>query len=163
PETVSASPSSAYDPAIALLPGGDLAVVWTDTRSGHPQIELRVRIRGVWQAETPLSLAKGDGHHATIGADANGMVQVAWLQDDSRTRQILFKRFAYFAPFGSPAPVTFAGEVPDTPSLEVLPGGSSYLVWSDRAASPRLYFARFHPDSGVCARIPLTFPPTGSQ
>ena len=163
PETVSASPSSAYDPAIACLPGGDLAVVWTDTRSGRPQIYLRVRIRGVWQAETPLSPSQGDGHHATIGADAHGMVQVAWLQDVAGMRQILFKRFAYFAPFGSPAPVTFAGETPDTPALEVLPGGSSYLVWSDRAASPRIYFARFHPDSGVSARIPLTFTPSGSQ
>lgn len=163
PETVSASPSSAYDPAIACLPGGDLAVVWTDTRSGRPQIYLRVRIRGVWQSETPVTLAKGDGHHATIGADTHGMVQVAWLQDTAGTRQLLFKRFAYFAPFGSPVPVTSADEVPDIPALEVMPGGSSYLVWSDRAASPRIYYARFSPDSGVTARIPLTFLPSGPQ
>lgn len=163
PEIVSASPSSANDPAIACLPGGDLAVVWTDTRGGRPQIYLRVRIRGVWQPEVAMTQAKGDGHHATIGADAHGMVQVAWLQDNAGTRQILFKRFAYFAPFGSPVPVTGAGEVPDTPALEVLPGGSSYLVWSDRASSPRLYFARFHPDSGVSARIALTNAPTGAQ
>jgi len=164
PEVVSQSPVSALDPAIACLPGGDLAVVWTDLRTGKSQIFIRVRIRGTWQPETPITDLDGDGHHASVGADAHGMVQVAWIQDrQGVSSQIEFKRFAYISPFGTPTPVTFSSELPDPPALEVRPDGSSYLVWSDRSATPRLYFARFHPDSGMSPRAPLTLLPGSAQ
>ncbi|MEO5616498.1 MAG: M6 family metalloprotease domain-containing protein [Candidatus Eisenbacteria bacterium] len=163
-EVVSASPAPAFDPSIACLPGGDLAVAWTDLRGGRSRIYLRQRVRGRWQAEALLSEMEGDSHHPAIGADSQGMVQVAWLTDDLEGRRIYFKRFAYISPSGMSSPVTAAGESPDPPALEVRPNGSSYLVWSDRAGLlPRLYFARFHPDSGVSLRVPLTPTPGAAQ
>ena len=164
PEVVSASPSAAFDPAIACLPGGDLSVVWTDLRGGRSRIYLRQRVRGRWQPETLLSEIEGDSHHPAIGADDFGMVQVAWLTDLLGGSRIYFKRFAYIAPFGMSSPVTSASEDPDPPALEVRPNGSSYLLWSDRAGQlPRLYFARFHPDSGVSPRLPVTPTPGAAQ
>jgi len=162
-EVVSQSPVSAFDPTIACLPGGDLAVAWTDARTAKLQIYLRVRIRGVWQPEVAIADLEGNAHHAAIGADAHGMVQVAWVQDAPGSRRIYFKRFGYISPFGSPSPVTLDGELPDPPALEVQPNGSSYIVWSDRAFLPRLYFARFSPDSGVSQVLPLTFAPAAPQ
>ncbi len=163
-EVVSASPVGAFDPAIATLPGGDLAVVWTDGRGGRSQIYYRARIRGAWQPEALVSNLSGDSHHASIGTDDHGTIQVAWITDNAGSRRIYFKRFAYLAPFGMVSAVTFPGENPDPPALEVRPNGRSYLLWSDRAAfPPRLYLARFHPDSGVSARVPLTSTPAEAQ
>lgn len=162
-EIVSHSPAGALDPAVACLPGGDLAVVWTDLRGSKVRIFVRVRIRGAWQAETPLADLDGDSHHAAIGADASGMIQVAWVQDFQGAHRIYFKRFAYLAPFGAPSPVTAVGESPDPPALEVRPNGSSHLVWTDRSSLPTLYCARFSPDSGVSAHLPVTQLPSGSQ
>jgi len=164
PEVISHSTAAAFDPAIALLPGGDLAVTWTDVRSGRLQIFYRARIRGTWGTELSISSISGDSHHSVIGADAHGIVEAAFLNDQASSRQVMFKRFAYLSPFGAPAPVTFQGEQPDPPALAVRPDGSAYLVWSDRSASPQqLYFARYSPDSGVSARNPLTPPPAGPQ
>jgi len=163
-EVISASPAAAFDPTIACLPGGDLVVAWTDVRGGKSRIYLRTRIRGAWQDEVALSEVDGDSHHATVGADQWGTVQVAWLTDHQGARTIYFKRFGYLSPFGQSSPVTRPNEYPDPPALEVRPNGTSYLVWPDRAEFPsRLYFARFHPDSGVSARLPVTSTPAAAQ
>ena len=162
-EVISHSPTSAFDPSIACLPGGDLVVVWTDTRESKTRIYARVRIRGAWQPEVAVAELNGAAHHAAVGADAHGVVEVAWLQDYAGARQLYFKRFAYLSPFGTPTPVTSASELPDAPALEVLPDGRSYLLWSDRVGTPRIYFARFSPDSGVSARAALTFTPAAPQ
>jgi hypothetical protein len=92
------------------------------------------------------------------------MVEAAWLNELGGTRQMMFKRFAYLAPFGTPSPVTFAGEEPDPPSLAVRSNGSAVLVWPDRiSGSARLYFARYSPDSGLSSKLPLTTLNDGSQ
>jgi immune inhibitor A len=164
PEVISSTTAAAFDPGIALLPGGDLAVTWTDSRSGRLQVFYRARIRGAWGQEQSISALSGDSHHSSIGADANGMIEVVFLNEQASSRQVMFKRFSYLSPFGAPAPVTFPGEQPDPPALAVRPNGAAYIVWSDRTASPQqLYFARFTPDSGVSARNPLTPPPAGPQ
>ena len=164
PEVISATTVAALDPTIAVLPGGDLAVCWTDGRNGRLQIYYRARIRGQWTPEAAVATSSGDSHHSAIGADSKGMVELAYLNDQGSSRQVLFQRFSYLSPFGAAAPVTFPGEQPDPPALTVGPSGASYIVWSDRSTSPqRLYFARFTPDSGVSSRNPLTPTPAGPQ
>jgi len=164
PEVISSTTAAAFDPAIGLLPGGDLAVTWTDARSGRLQIYYRGRIRGTWSQEQSISSISGDSHHSVIGTDSHGIVEAAFLNDQASSRQVMFKRFSYLSPFGAPSPVTFPGEQPDPPALAVRPNGAAYIVWSDRTVSPqRLYFARFTPDSGLSARNPLTPSPAGPQ
>src|SRR5439155_20586652 len=57
---VSQSTASALDPSVALLPGGDLALAWSDTRAGHARIYYRARVRGVRTEEQPLADLPGE-------------------------------------------------------------------------------------------------------
>lgn len=163
-EVISHSSAAALDPAVAVLPGGDLAVVWTDVRDGHSQIFYSARIRGQWTLEQPISGVSGDSHHPDIGTDASGMVEVVWLNELAGERQLCFKRFAYLSPFGTPRLISFIGEQPDPPVLVTRRDGSAVVIWSDRAVSPaRLYFSHFDPDSGLSARQTLTYTPAAPQ
>ncbi len=157
PLQLSASPQAALDPAIALLPGGDLAAVWSDTRGGRARILFRSRIQGSWGAEQVLADLPGDNRAPVIGCDERGLVQVAWLNVFSDLPRVYFMRFVYFAPFGQAIPVTSGPEFPGRPALAVARDGSGYVIWPDAIEVPQQYFfRRFHPDSGLSQRLPLT-------
>jgi hypothetical protein len=161
---VSSSPGSAYDPAIAVLPGGDLAIVWIDDRSGRDEIWFRSRIRGVWTPERLLVGLPGPCHAPALGADARGGLSLAFLYLAGGVPELRFMRFNWFSPFGQPVTVTRPDQRPGVPALAVAANGISYVLWSDGASSPqRLNFARCHPDSGFTGNYPLTFRPTVAQ
>jgi len=161
---VSNSSANAVDPSVAAIPGGDVAVVWTDTRDGRSRLYYRARVRGAWGAEqAPVNLP-GDCLSPTIGVDADGVVQIAWTYVYAGRAQILLTRFAYLSPFGAAMAVSAPANQPGAPALAVAPDGRSYVVWSDQGTSPpSIRFARFSPDSGVQAQLPLTPPPGAVQ
>ena len=162
PFLVSQSGADALDPSIALLPGGDLAVAWSDNRTGHARIYYRARIRGLWNEEQPLGDLPGESLAPAIGADARGVVQVAWIYLAGPRPQVLLERFAYLSPFGQALAVTGPSNSPGAPGLAVAQDGSSYIVWPDQATSPQsLRFARFDPRSGLGPVQQLT-PPAGT-
>lgn len=164
PEPVSLSSGSALDPAIAVLPGGDLAIVWVDDRSNRSEIWFRSRIRGVWTPERLLVRATGQCQAPALAADARGGLSLAYLHLGSGVPELLFMRFTWFSPFGQPIVVTTRDQRPSVPALTVAPNGVSYIVWSDLASAPqRLWFARCHPDSGVAGNYTLTYRPSVAQ
>jgi hypothetical protein len=154
PVTVSQSPGQAFDPTIAAIPGGDIAVVWSDTRHGARELYFRSWLHGVWTPERRLTDLPGDSRSPCLGADGLGGMHLAWQYNESGSVRVQFMYFTYYSPFGDPRPVTAPGELPDAPSLAVDARGSSYVVWSDRATypSPAIWYAHFHPDSGVSVR-----------
>ena len=159
---ISASPAAALNPAIAAMPSGDAVVVWSDIRGGRWRIWVRVRLQGVWGAERVLGDLPGENRSPAIGADAHGRVYVAWLNIQDGVERIYFTRFVYFAPFGQPIPITPITSPllrPGNPAMAVDEDGISYILWSDLADNPhRLWFTRFHPDSGLAASQTLTDP-----
>lgn len=164
PFQVSNSTGAALGPTLAVLPGGDLAIVWSDYRFGHPQLYYRSRIGGVWTSERLLTNLPGDCLNPAIAADAHGTISLAFQHIVSGQPQIYFMSFTYFSPLGLPVPVTGENEVPGGPAVEVSPYGTSYVMWVERSSQPqRLWFSRIHPDSGVSARQPLVPASTYSQ
>jgi len=154
---LSSSPVAAIAPSIAALPEGDAAVVWSDFRGGRSRIWGRVRLQGIWTPERVVSDVPGENGAPAIGADGHGRVYVAWLNSLNGVRRVYFTRFVYFAPFGQPVPVTAIGREPDNPAIAVDEDGISYIMWPDLADNPRrLWFTRFHPDSGLAAIQTLT-------
>jgi hypothetical protein len=164
PVAITQSPASAMDPCIARVGSGDLVVAWSDSRGGRNRIFYRARVRGVWTAESVVGDAPGDNRAPTIGVDASGRVQIAWLNTVLDHASVWFERFLYFLPRAQAIRVTGDLEFPGAPVLAVSRTGTSHLIWMERGASPqRLYFSRFHPDSGLSSRLPLTAGPTSSQ
>ena len=121
PFQVSNSPTAALNPSLTLLPGGDLAVVWTDTREGRSNLFYRARIAGGWTAERPLLNLTGSCFSPAISCDRRGTVYLAFQYVGSQGTQIQFMRFSYFSPFGQPVPVTVPAptERPGSPSIAV--------------------------------------------
>lgn len=159
PLQLSQSGAAALDPSIALLPGGDLAVAWSDNRTGRARIYYRARVRGMWIDEQPLVDLPGESLAPAIGADASGAVQVAWIYIAGPRPQVLFERFTYLSPFGQAVAVTGTSNYPGAPGLAAAADGSSYIVWPDQAASPQaLRYARFDPRTGLGAVQALTAP-----
>jgi len=154
---LSSSPVGAVAPSITPLPGGDAAVAWSDYRGGRSRIWGRVRLQGEWTPERLISDVPGENGAPAIGADGHGRVYLTWLNTQNGERRVYFTRFVYFAPFGQPLPVTALGRQPDNPTIAVDEDGISYIMWPDLADNPRrLWFTRFHPDSGLSAIQTLT-------
>jgi immune inhibitor A len=161
---VSQSPSGAFDPTIALLPGDHLAIVWTDTRQGRAMLYYRSFVSGVWSEERLLVQKVGECSHASIVSSRRGTIALAFRYTESNRSQIQFMRFTYFSPFGTPIPVTPLASAALQPSVVDADQGSTVILWSDRSqVVPRLMFARHHPDSGVTPPMPLTAAPLHEQ
>ncbi|HYM82267.1 MAG TPA: M6 family metalloprotease domain-containing protein [Candidatus Limnocylindria bacterium] len=153
PLTITASPGSALDPSVAALPGGDLAVVWSDTRHGTRELYYRSRLGELWTEARRLTDLAGDSRNPSLAADPHGGMHLAWIYNDVGTPRLMFMYFTYYSPFGDPRPMTDAGERPDSPALVATEDGGSYIVWSDRGTpSATLWFAHFDPDSGVSVK-----------
>lgn len=154
PVQVSHTSGVALDPALAVLPGGDLAVVWSDTRDGPARIYYRSRIGGAWTPEQAITRLAGDARNPAIALAADGTLHLAWLQLGASPR-LMFMRFLYTSPFGATMAVTDSGS-PGPPVLAPRPDGGSYIVWTERGILPnRIEFNRFHPDSGTSYPQPL--------
>ena len=156
-EPVSASPTGASDPSLALLPGDDLAIAWLDTRTGLPQVWFRSRIGGIWTAETQLTSSAVGCAAPAIAADGHGRVFVSWLEVLDTGPRLMFMRFNWASPFGQAQVVSQPTDLPSAPVLVAAADGHAYILWSDRRATrPQILFARYAPDTGLYARLPLT-------
>ncbi|MCC6652530.1 MAG: M6 family metalloprotease domain-containing protein [Candidatus Eisenbacteria bacterium] len=157
PDVVSQSPVGAFEPAVALLPGNDIATVWTDLRGGQFQIWYRARIGGVWTQARALTSSAGGSVSPAIAADAQGRVFVSWLELHSPRPILKFLAFTWASPFGTAATVSDTADSPTPPALAATRDGRVMVVWPDLAGSqPRLQFARWSPDSGMSPRLRLT-------
>ena len=117
------------------LPGGTICVVWSDSRHGLQELYFRSRIGGVWTPERRLTDLPGTSREPCIGADARGACTSPGSHNDASGVQVDFMSFTYLSPFGDPIPVTPASSFPDLPTLAMAPGGSSYILWADRATT----------------------------
>jgi hypothetical protein len=148
PRTLTQSPSAALEPAIAKIGRSDLALAWTDTRGGRSRIYFKCRVRGTWGPEQLVGDRPGENSSPAIGVDAGGRVQIAWLNTLANKSSVWFTRFLYFAPWAQPVLVTPATAARGPPVIATPRNGGSTLLWVDHAAAvPRLYFARFSPES----------------
>ncbi len=155
PLQISHTTGVALDPAITTLPGGDLAVVWSDTRDGAARLYYRARIGGAWTDEEPITQLPGDARNPAIARAADGTIHLSWLQVGA-TSKLMFRRFLYTSPFGTNLAVADTSS-PGPPLIAPRPDGGSYVIWTERAQTPsQIHFASFHPDSGMGSPRPLT-------
>ena len=147
-QVVTNSPGDAFEPSLALLGGDDLALAWSDMRSGLALPYYRARVGGVWTAETPLTAATIDCRNPSIGADGKGGVYVAWVSTNLGQARLMLMRFPYLSPFGQPIRVTSSGSYPSSPAVVPVPSGGAIVTWVDSAVwPPTLWFSRCAPDS----------------
>jgi M6 family metalloprotease-like protein len=163
---VSSAPTAAFEPTLAVLPGGDLAIVWTDIRGGIPRLFFRSRIAGVWTAERLLANTPSLATSPAIAADDRGVVSLAFLGADTDTARVHFMQFTYRSPIGRSRPVSPRDAYPSLPAVAVSPTGVAHAIWSQRTPlhpnAPSLWFVRNHPDSGNSIAMQLT-PPGGGD
>jgi hypothetical protein len=154
---VSASPSGAFDPTIALLPGDGLAIAWSDLRDGQSQIYFRARIGGAWGPERRLSEISGGS--PAIAADPSGFVHVCWTDPGPPRPRIQYLRFPAGAPGGEPSVVTDSTSRPSAPCITATPSGIAWMAWPDLGTGNYVVqFARSVPDSGLTLPRRLTYP-----
>jgi M6 family metalloprotease-like protein len=163
PLPISHSSSSAFEPTVAVIPGGDVCVVWSDSRHGAHELYFRSRIQGVWTPELRLTELPGTSRAPSLGADGRGGLHLAWLYNDAQGSRVHFMYFTYASPFGDPIPISEPGRVPEPPVVAVGSNGTSYVLWPERAGSPvSLWFARFSPDTGLRSPNRLVAPQSGT-
>jgi hypothetical protein len=145
---VSHTPVDAIEPALALLPGGDLAVAWSDARLGHSTIWYRARVRGVWTAEQLVVDLQGDSRSPAIAVDPRGAMHLTWLLVNGASTRLMFMRFPYLSPYGQPFVLTAEAILPANPSIATDLDGGSYVMWAERSENPAaLMFLKVNPDS----------------
>ncbi|MCH5376133.1 MAG: CehA/McbA family metallohydrolase [Planctomycetes bacterium] len=101
-QAVSADDCSSYDPAVAALPDGNVAVAWHSFREGNYDIYLRrASAAGRWQAEQRLTRAPGVDRHAVLAAHGEELwlayehaVVDAYYVGRSNARQLLVAQVA---------------------------------------------------------------------
>ena len=156
-EQVSSSPAAAIQPALAALPGGDLAVAWADRRSGSYQIWFRTRIGGAWTPERAITASPAACTAPALSADAMGRVFLAWLEQGQVRATLKFLAFHWASPFGTAIAVTDTLDAPSAPVLSSSPAGRTWLLWPDRRTGQfAVMFARYAPDSGLGPKFRYT-------
>lgn len=156
PVPVTASPAGAYEPTLALLPGDDLAIAWTDVSAPQAQIRYRTRVRGSWDTERVISGAPEGASSPSIAADERGRVSLAWLDLIGGVPRVRLLEFLYTAPFGTPYSLSGPGDAPTAPAVARALNGETAVAWADRTAGRDiLWFARLVPDSGLAPRLRL--------
>ncbi len=163
---VSSAPTAAFEPSLAVLPGGDLAVVWADIRAGRSRLYFRSRIAGGWTTERLLGDTPAQATSPAIAADHRGVLSLAFLGADTDTARVHFMQFTYRSPIGRSRPVSPPDAYPSLPAVAVSPTGVAHAIWSQRTPAhpnaPSLWFARSHPDSGIAPAMQLA-PPGGGD
>ncbi len=152
---LSQSTGAALDPALALLPNGDLGVVWSDTRHGRNEIYFRSRILNHWSDERLLVSLSGSCRTPALAADARGGMYMVFQYQSGDSLQLKFERFHYAWPVGQPVTVIASQLRPENPAILASADGHCYLLWQDRRPAGMVWFATFHPDSGVRSIQPL--------
>jgi len=164
PVTVRLSAAGAYEPTLALLPGDDVAVAWTEAIGAVTQIRYRARVRGVWQSERTISQAPEGAVSPAIAADERGRVALTWLDLEAGVPRVRLMAFLYTSPFGTALALTGASELPSSPAIAIARDGQSTVAWADRSSGRDiLWFARLHPDSGLSTRLRLAPNTAASQ
>src|SRR5262249_40356141 len=143
----SASPAAATEPSLGVLPGGDVCVVWSDSRDGTNELYYRARVLGVWSAESRLTNLAGYSRSPAVATDDRGGVHVAWYYTDGGVSSVYFMYFPYLVPGAQGRQVNPSGSRPDPPAVATGRGGSSYVVWSDRTpGTSAIWYSHFSPD-----------------
>lgn len=154
PVTVDRGLGSGIDPTIARVGDQDLAVAWVEYADGPGRLVYRSRVRGTWTTPVVLTPVTEGCAVPAIAVDAKGRVYLAWLETILGQQQLRFMRFLYSAPYGQPTTVTTPLDTPSPPAMTAAGDGHAYVLWSDRGAGPAVvYGCRFHPDSGLSARL----------
>ncbi len=146
PMVLSHSTGSALNPTLAILPGGDLAVAWSDSRRGRSEVYYRARILGRWTLERPIVSRSGNCRTPALGADGRGGLYLAFQYQTADTVQLMFERMNYASAVGQPVVVAGAPVIPENPTVCVGPSGNGYLLWQDRRQGGYIWFASLAPD-----------------
>ena len=155
PLQLSQSTGAALDPSLAMLPNGDLGVVWSDTRHGRNELYFRSRILNHWSDERMLVSLSGSCRTPSLAADARGGMYMVFQYQSGDSLQLKFERFHYAWPVGQPVTVIASALRPENPTILAAADGHCYLLWQDRRPTGKVWFATFHPDSGIRAIQPL--------
>lgn len=122
PVKLSAPGASAFDPALAVEPGGAATVVWKRSNGTNEIVEAAVAAPGAaFSAPTPLSAAGQDAISPAVAMDAAGDATVVWLRSN-----------------GSNTIVQAAGYDADVPQLRgvSIPAGGTVGIPVQFSASP---------------------------
>lgn len=164
PLRISTSSQGAFEPTLALLPGDDLAVAWTEVTAGRTQIHYRARVRGVWQSGRAISQAPEGAVSPALAADDHGRVALTWLDLEAGIPRVRLLSFLYTSPFGTPYSLTGPTDLPSAPAIAIARNGETSVAWADRSSGRDiLWFARLHPDSGLSSRLRLAPNTAASQ
>jgi hypothetical protein len=164
PLVVSASTTGANEPSLVVSPSGDLFVAWSDARSGRWRIFGRARRGGSWTAEETLVDLPDDCRAPALAGKGQGSLHLAFIQSSQSGSSLWFVPFTWDAPPGTPTCLTGPGDHPTAPAIASGVDGHCYVVWPDSSgALETLWFASYHPDSGLSANLPLTPGTTASQ
>jgi hypothetical protein len=148
PQQMSQSTGAALDPALAVLPDGDLALVWSDSRRGRSDIYYRARIRGSWTPETAIVRLPGDCRAPSIACDARGGLYLAFRYQNADTLRILYEQFNYMNPAAQPVVAAAYPFQPDNPIVTMAADGHGYVLWQDRRPSGEIWLAPVRHDTG---------------
>ena len=142
----------AVDPQVALDPGGNATVVWSQSDGTRPSIWAnRYTVGSGWGA--PALIETDDAGWASrpsVGVDASGVARVVWSQSNFFRYSIWTNRFVPGAGWGTRALV----ETLDTgdayyPRITVAPTGEAVAVWQQSdGARENIWANRFEPTLG---------------
>jgi hypothetical protein len=139
PQTLSASGAHAFEPRVAMAPGGTAVVVWYRAEGIYNRIQAAVRPPG--GAFGPVQTLSGAGQGAfdpQVAMDANGGAVAVWRRSDGVRFRIETATAPPAGPFGSPQVLSAAGADAFDPQVAVNAGGTAVAVWRRAAGLSRV-------------------------
>lgn len=159
PLVLSTNASGSFSPQIAVGLSGNITVVWEDDAQLTSDVSFSHSSNHGANFSVPesLSLHIGNSGSAQIATDANGNIDVVWINNSPGNFDIFFSRSADGITFSAPKDISNASGLAQNPQIALDAKGNINVMWQDNTppdSNSDIYFAR-SADGGVTFSNPL--------
>ena len=130
PFALSPGGADAWDPQVAVGPGGTATVVWRRSAGGSDLIQAASAPQaGPWSTPASLSTPGGDAHSPQVAVDGDGVVTAVWSRWDGNADRVQAASLHPMGMWSIPQTLSQAGQTAHAPQVSSGPDGRATVVW----------------------------------
>jgi len=139
-QSLTASGTDSYAPAIAIDGDGNIHVVWHENRDGDVQIYYKHFDGLAWEDDIGLTIAPSLSREASVATDPLGDVHVVWSDQRDGDREIYYKKFGQGS-WSRDKRLTVSQGLSRGPVIDSDPEGRIHVAWIDaRDGNGEIYY-----------------------
>ncbi len=149
-QNVSPAGGYAFEPQVAIDPGGDAVITWRLSDSSGQRVQMRARsAAGILGPVASLSGAGQDAYNPQVAVGANGDAVFVWVRSDGSTNRVQTRVLSASGVLGPGRTISAAGRDAFNAKVAVDADGDAVFVWGTSDGTNQRIQARARSAAGV--------------